>query len=194
LLVGCNILQREIAWLANKNRWELELRFRAAGLCTETVDLEPPFGTDLECASARPLVVFYGDCHHRMTSWIASASAVRIEGRNCAEILLGKERYNAELAAGAYFLLESAARRWESTLDRVFGPHRSVARQIFRLDRSYFLGVTTPCTEDYSSLAEVIASSIGLPLRWTNVPLCYLEAALQAAIDRAARRSPCPTR
>jgi hypothetical protein len=193
LLVGCGLLQREIACLAEKNHWPLDLEFHDAGACHDLTALGRTLCQDLGRNSRRPMVVFYGECHPRMDTWIAGSSAVRTEGRNCAEMLLGPERHREELAGGAYFLFEGLARRWENALTQVFGPNRAVAREIFRGSHSYALGVKTPCSGNYSSQAEAAAESVGLPLRWAEVSLNHLETVLQTAFDRASRGFPCPT-
>lgn len=114
---------------------------------------------------------------------LAEAGTTRTAGQNCVEMLLGHERFVAELSAGAYFLLEDWARRWDHVLTCTLGPNRAIAREIFQGDRRYMLAIRTPCSGDFRLEAEEAAASIGLPLRWTDAGLEHLEKVLVDALN-----------
>lgn len=193
-LLGCSTLRREIAWLAEKHHWPLDLRFGGTRLCLESAAMARSLRVELGRNPARRTIVCYGKCHPLIDSWIGAGNSVRTEGMNCAEMLLGPERYGVELAGGAFFLLEDLARSWKTRLEQLFGPNRSIAREIFRGCHSLALGIRTPCSGDFSTQAEAAATSVGLPLRWVDVSLDHLELLIQTAIDRASAGDPCLTK
>jgi hypothetical protein len=99
-------------------------------------------------------------------------------------MLLGKELFMAELAQGAFFLLEEWAQRWERLMIDTFGPNLEVMREMVRGDRSNLLCITTSCSGNFKEKAEKAGQFVELPLRWLDVSLDHLESVLQSAIDR----------
>lgn len=191
LLAGCGILSKEIAWLIKKNGWPLDTAFLDSSLHCDLRKLEAGLKGVLERHKARDTIVFYGTCHPRMDELLHGARTIRTEGQNCVEMLLGRELFSRELAAGAFFLLEDWARRWEEISFETFGTrNHNVVREIYQGDRKYLLCLRTPCSADFSADAVKAGGMTGLPLRWLDVGLDNLEAVLKAAMDRKMKE-PC---
>lgn len=189
VLLGCGILQKEIRFLIKKNGWPLETHFLDSGLHIDFGRLSLALTTALDHHAERENIVFYGACHPQMDKMLASADTFRTAGQNCVEMLLGPERFSNELAQGAFFLLEEWAHCWEKIVTETFGANREVIKEIYRGDRSYLLGVTTPCSGDFRAEAEEAGRLVGLPLRWLDVSLDHLAEVLFAAITRQRERS-----
>ncbi len=183
-LVGCGILHKEIRHLCACNDWPLETTFLDPGLDTNMTRLGRQLTDTLARQHDRSPIVFYGCCHPLIDRMVADAGTFRTEGRNCIEMLLGRERFDRELADGAYFLLEDWARRWDRVMAEMFGPHQEIAAEIFAGDRTHILAVRTPCSSDFTAAAEHAAASVALPLRWTDAGLDHLERVLAKALDR----------
>jgi hypothetical protein len=185
VLIGCGILEREVAFLAGKNGWALRTRLFDPVLHCDLDALERALRSGLVAETGSSLLVFYGACHPRMERIVEEAGAARMEGQNCIEMLLGRRRFLAELENGAYFLLEEWSRSWERMLATTFGPDMDVVRDIFRGDRSRLLAIETPCSGDFRKEAQAAAELVGLPLEWTKVGLEHLEEGLGKALRRA---------
>lgn len=99
-------------------------------------------------------------------------------GCNCVARLLGPEIYRRECAAGALFLLEGWARDWPRWARATFGADGAVLRELLQVDHRYLLGVRTPCSGDFRAEAAAVAQRTGLPVRWLDVGLTDLAAAL----------------
>jgi hypothetical protein len=192
LLLGCGILQPEIHHLINKNGWPLDTHFLDSALHIDFANLSQTLTMALATHQGRDIRVFYGACHPLMDSFLTAAGTRRTRGQNCVEILLGPQRFHQELEQGAFFLLEDWAKRWELIVAATFGPNPKVIREIYRGDRSYLLGITTPCSRDFSAEAEAAGQLVGLPLRWLDVSLDHLEAVLQEVIRPKERETSCP--
>jgi len=180
-LVGCGMLEREVRWLVQRNGWQVAPQFLEAQLDVDPEALSAALGAALAGPATEAPRVVYGQCHPQMEAILEATGAIRIDGQNCIELLLGAERYTEELANGAYFLLEQGARTWETVLDRAFGS-RAVAREVFRGDRRSLLCLRTPCSGDFRHEAEALSACVGLPLRWEDVELTHLEARLAALV------------
>lgn len=183
LLVGCGILQKEIEFLSQKNNWALETQFADSMLHVDFHLLDRALHKMLDVSSNRRRLVFYGSCHPRMDHFLEQAQLTRVPGQNCVEMLLGSEKFRTDLEQGAYFLLEDWALRWNVMMHKLVGDHLNMIPAIFQEDRTHILALRTPCSGDFSALAETAAKQTGLELRWRDQPLDILENVLRTAMD-----------
>lgn len=189
LLLGCGILHKEIRLLIERNGWPLDTLFADAMLHVDFDALATTLRAALARHAGRSIIVFYGACHPLMESMLKEAGAMRTEGQNCVEMLLGHDRFTAELTEGAYFLLEEWARHWDQMIARTFGPNDAVTRQIFQGAHRYLLCLRTPVSGDFSVEAKQASQQVGLPLRWLDVSLEQLEAVLREALHKRLGRT-----
>lgn len=183
-LVGCGILRKEILFLIKKNNWPLVLRLFDSSLHVNFNKLGKVLEKGLAESNELPTVVFYGTCHPLMDNILLKWNTLRTPGQNCVEILLGKEVFASELEKGAFFLLEDWARRFEYVTGIAFNDKPDITRQIFQMEQKYLLGLRTPCSGDFTNDAEKVSGLVGLPLRWMDVDLDFLEQTLELAIEK----------
>jgi hypothetical protein len=193
LLVGCGILKNEVRWLAEKNHWSLDMTFLDSTLHVDFHKLADSLLGALDVHVGQKTIVLYGACHPRMDAMLEERNLSRIPGQNCVEMLLGHVRFTDELANGAFFLLEDWAHRWNAVISEALGTDPKLVRRVFQDDRRYILGLRTPCSGDFTTEAQQIAALVGLPLRWTDASLEYLETLLREAIERETGGATCPT-
>jgi hypothetical protein len=182
LLLGCGILKKEIAFLIEKNRWDVDTRFLDSALHVSFGRLSAALEGAIGKTAGRDVVVFYGACHPMMETILAAAGTHRTEGQNCVEILLGHDVFTRELSAGAFFLLEDWVLRWDAIIRQSLGDNMAIRKEIFRSAHSHFLAIRTPCSGDFGSEAEAIGGSVGLPVRWRDVSLETLERVLARSL------------
>ncbi len=184
LLLGCGILQKEIAFLIEKNGWALDTDFLDSSLHVNFEALADALRSGLARHAGRDVVVFYGCCHPHMEKMLEAAHTFRTQGQNCVEMLLGPELFMQELSNGAFFLLEDWALRWDEAIGKTFGNHPDVVREIFQLSSKVLLCLRTPCSGDFEAAARHVSEQVGLPIRWMDVGLGHLEAVLREAVLR----------
>lgn len=191
-LVGCGILAKEVAALARRNGWDVEARFLDSALHNHLDRLAARLEESLAAAAreGRRALVVYGTCHPLMERLLDRHHAQRTRGQNCVAMLLGWERFMAELSRGAYFLLEEWALGWEPMITVCFGTNLAVVREIFHGSHRVMVAVRTPCSGDFTAAAEAAARFVDLPLEWTDVGLSHLEAVLADGIRRAREGPP----
>jgi hypothetical protein len=188
LALGCGILKREILMLIEKNGWPLETFFLDSALHCEFDKLALALKSALTAHHHRNVIVFYGCCHPLMEEMLEEAKTFRTEGQNCVDMLLGHELFMAELAKGAFFLLEEWARRWEQVITRSFGTRNlGIIREMFKGDREYLLCIRTPCSADFTTEAEEAGKMVDMPLRWMDATLEHLESVMQEAVTKKMR-------
>jgi hypothetical protein len=179
LLIGCGIFKAEIEFLCAKNHWSLDTHFLPPSLHIDFKALQSELTCALDCHAQRDTVVFYGACHPLMEQMLHNYHTLRSEGQNCVEMLLGRERFMAELEQGAFFLLEDWVRHWDKVILKTFGNHPAVIKQIFQQDHRYLLCLNTPCSHDFTDKAQAIGATLGLPVQSLTVSLDFLEMTLQ---------------
>ena len=184
LILGCGIFTKEIKALIEKNRWAVETAFLDSALHNYLDKLAKGLAGSMAKRRDHDVVVFYGCCHPLIDRMVAEAGCRRVVGQNCVEMLLGRQRFDAELEQGAFFLLEEWALRWPVITRELYGKNPEILREVFGGDRSYILAVRTPCSGDFIAAAEAAAETVGLPLRWTDAGLEHLEEVLREAIGR----------
>ena len=190
LLLGCGILKKEIDFLIHKNNWPVDKLWFDSSLHVDFGALQKTLSHGLKQNELRKKLVFYGTCHPLMDQ-ILGHEALRVEGQNCVDILLGNELFTAELSAGAFFLLEDWATRWEHVTGKTFGHNPLVIREIFQLSHTHLLCLRTPCSGDFSVAAEKVSQQVNLPLRWMDVSLDPLESVLRKALQALLEAPSC---
>lgn len=189
-LVGCGILRKEVDFLIRKNGWPVRPQYLDSALHNYLDRLSSQLDTALTAEEDRgqETVVFYGACHPLMERILDRHHTHRTPGQNCIVMLLGYERFMAELETGAYFLLEDWALTWEPMITQAFGLKLDVIREIFHSSHKRMIAIRTPCTGDFTAAAEAAARFVDLPLSWIDADLSHLEAVLAAAIQPGEAR------
>lgn len=188
-MIACGILRKEIDFLIRKNRWPVTPLFLPSGLHVDFEKLRHALEKCLR-RHKRSAMLFYGACHPLMERMLEDAHCIRTPGQNCVEMYLGHERFDRELAAGAFFLFEDWALHWDSIIGGSQGMSPSVVADIFRSAHTYLLAIRTPCSGDFTPQAEEIARSTTLELRWIDVGLEKLEQTLKTTIRATLKDAP----
>lgn len=186
VMVGCGILHKEVDYLIRKNGWNIETQYLASALHNYFDKLYSQLdgALDQDDTSGRQTIVFYGACHPRIDKILDKHHTLRTAGQNCIVMLLGYEKFMAELEKGAYFLLEDWALTWEPMITQAFGSNLTVIREIFHSSHKLMIAIRTPCSNDFTAAAEKAAAFVDLPLVWLDVDLSHLESVLADAIAR----------
>lgn len=191
-LVGCGILRNEVDFLIRKNGWSVDTHYLQSALHNYFDRLHDELDetlTEKERAGVRPIVL-YGACHPRMEHLVQQHQTRRTAGQNCIVMLLGYDRFMAELSEGAYFLLEDWAVTWEPMITAAFGSRPSVVREIFHSSHKSILAIRTPCSGEFTAAAQAAADFVDLPLWWMDVDLDELERVIDEALHGAHPEAP----
>ena len=136
------------------------------------------------------LVLVYGDCSGRMLDLVGRFGIGRVDAINCAQLLLGRERYRRLMREEAFLVLPEWAGRWEQAIKRELGLNRSVARELMGENRGVLVYLDTGLIPVPKLQLEEFSSYTGLPFRVEEVALEHLLAGLRSAELRAMTESP----
>lgn len=179
----CGVVRAEMEELQRRGVIAGELLFLDSMLHMEPPLLEAKLTAALEERSGQPgtMVLVYGDCSAHMLDLVRRFRVGRVSIINCAQLLLGRERYRRLMREEAFLVLPEWARRWEHIMKSELGLNEEVARGLMGENRSvlvYLDSGLVPVPEE--QLAAFSAYS-GLPWRIEKINLEPMLAALLAA-------------
>ncbi len=189
LWLGCGVIRPELEELHRLGLISGELVFLDSMLHMDPPQLEAALTGALEQNAGYPgcLVLVYGDCSPRMLDLARRFRVGRVNVINCAQLLLGRDRYRQLMREEAFLVLPEWARRWAHIMKNELGLDETVARDLMGDNRGVLVYLDSgllPVPEEY--LIEFSAYS-GLPWRVERVTLDSMLAALLEARSDAMR-------
>lgn len=184
--VACSVLRRELDSLRREGEIDFPIRYLDSGLHMRPGRLRRELEAVLDAVSGPgvAVVLIYGECHSYMDEHERRPGVWRIRGRNCAEILLGADRYRALLHSGAFFLLPEWARKWR----RVFGEElhlsKEVAREMMREQHTRLVYLDTGQVPVPTLELERAGEALGLPHEVLAVSTRHLLEGVREVLDR----------
>lgn len=181
--LSCGVVRAEMEELQRCGLIYGELLFLDSMLHMDPPQLEARLTEALEQKNGDPgcLVLVYGDCSAHMLDLVQRFHCGRVSVINCAQLLLGRERYRRLMREEAFLVLPEWARRWEHIMKSELGLNEEVAHGLLGENREVLVYLDTgltPVPEQH--MAEFSAYS-GLPWRIETVTLdCMLAALLEA--------------
>ena len=185
--LSCGVVRAEMEELHRRGLINGTLLFLDSMLHMDPPKLEETLAVTLEQNSGKSccLVLVYGDCSARMLDLVRRFRVGRINVINCAQLLLGRDRYRQLMREEAFLVLPEWAERWEHIMKSELGLSKSVARDLMGENRAvlvYLDSGLSPVPERY--LAEFSVYT-GLPWRVETVTLDFMLAALLEAEAKA---------
>ena len=187
--LSCGVVRTEMEELQRRGLIDGELLFLDSMLHMDPPQLEATLTTALEQNSGQSgcLVLVYGDCSAHMLDLVRRFHVGRVRVINCAQLLLGRERYRLLMREEAFLVLPEWARRWEHIMKSELGLNREVARGLMGENRGMLVYLDTGLVPVPEQQLAAFSAYTGLPLRIETVSLdCMLAALLEA---QAAARS-----
>ncbi len=184
--LSCGVVRAELEQLHGQGSITGELFFLDSMLHMDPYKLETVLTAAVENISGKDncLVLVYGDCSAHMLDIVQRFKVGRVKVINCAQLLLGRERYRQLMHEEAFLVLPEWSKRWEHIMKNELGLNSSVAHDLLGENRGVLVYLDTglvPIPEQ--NLIEFSAFS-GLPWRVEKVTLdLMLVVLLQAQAD-----------
>jgi len=183
LFLSCGVLENEILALISSGDVQGSLKsldsiLHMRPLALDEVLLKRIQETD--SAEGR-IILVYGDCCPRIHE-METPRIRRIPVINCAQALVGKDRYRELMKDEAFLLLPEWAPRWEEVFKVEMGLTKSIATEMMGENRRELVYLDTGILPVPDAELEKFSSFTGLPLRIERVGLSHLRAVLLQTI------------
>ncbi len=180
---SCGVVRAEMEDLHRRGLIEGELIFLDSMLHMDPPRLEATLTAALEQDHGRTgcLVLVFGDCSARMLDLVRRFRIGRVDVINCAQLLVGRDRYRQLMREEAFLVLPEWARRWEHIMKSELGLTREVAHGLMGENRGVLVYLDTGLTPVPEQELVRFSAYSGLPWRVDAVSLdCMLAILLEA--------------
>jgi hypothetical protein len=176
--LSCGIFKREIEALVKSGKLDLSIRFLDSMLHMAPARLETLMEKNIDKLKGEPTIMIYGDCHPTMYQMDEKSNVSKVAGMNCCEIILGKKKYQALRAQGAFFLLPEWTQRWESVFKKHLGFNQESAKTFMAEMHSTLIYLDTGVWPVPQKKLEAVSQFCGLPIEIMPVDLDHLLSAI----------------
>ncbi len=185
--LSCGVLRAEMEALHQRGLIKGKLLFLDSMLHMDPPALEATLTRLLEKDADTPrcLVLAYGDCCSRMLDLVRRFRVGRVNAINCAQLLLGRDRYRQLMHQEAFLVLPEWAGRWEEIMQHELGLTRTVAHDLMRETRSVLVYLDTGLAPVPAQEMAAFSAYSGLPWQVEVVNLEIMLSQLLAAQNEA---------
>jgi hypothetical protein len=188
--ISCGVLRAELEELVRRGEISGPLL-----LLDSMLHMDPPkLQARLTAALEQPgptggrLVLVYGDCCSRMLDLVRQYRVGRVKAINCAQMLVGRDRYRELMRRESFMLLPEWARRWREIIQTELGLSPEVARGLIGENRRELVYLDTGLVPVPHDELAACAAYTRLPWRIEPVALQHLLALLREAESTASLR------
>lgn len=184
--LSCGVVRAEMEELQRRGLIDGKLLFLDSMLHMDPPRLEARLTEALEQKQGDPgpLVLVYGDCSAHMLDLVRRFHVGRVSVINCAQLLLGRDRYRRLMHEEAFLVLPEWARRWEHILKSELGLNEEIAHGLMGENRGVLVYLDTGLTPVPEQQLMEFSVYSGLPWRVETVALdCILASLLEAQTE-----------
>lgn len=129
------------------------------------------------------ILLLYGDCSPSMRDFEANEHITRVEGINCCEILIGREKYRELRKERVFFLIKEWLVRWKEIFEKHLGLKGDIAKTFMKEMHSYLLYLHTNFAEIPVDTLDEISSYTGLEWKILTVSADNIRKEIERAIE-----------
>ena len=179
----CGVVKAEMEELHRRGQIGGKLLFLDSMLHMDPPRLEAVLSAALGKSAHRDacLVLVYGDCSAGMLDLVRQFRVGRVNIINCAQLLVGRERYRQLMQEEAFLVLPEWSRRWQHIMKTELGLNREVARDLMGENRGVLVYLDTGLVPVPQQDLQEFSDYSGLPWRVDSVGLEMLLQALLVA-------------
>lgn len=184
-LLCCSVLRRELEAFLARDYPEAELVFLDSMLHMHPERLRQRLDEAVAARPDRRCLLVYGDCHARMRETGDRPGCGRTEAVNCADLLLGRERYRTFRNGKAFVFLPEWTLRWRKVFQHELGfSDPALAREFMRENQRSLVYVDTGLMAVPTETLEEISAHFAMPVEVVGVSLDHLRQAIRSAVER----------
>lgn len=190
--LSCGVVRGEMEELRRRGLIDGKMIFLDSMLHMDPPKLEARLAETLEQEKGYSgcLVLVYGDCSARMLDLVRRFYVGRVAVINCAQLLVGRERYRQLMREEAFLVLPEWSRRWKHIMKNELGLNRAIAHDLMGENRGVLVYLDTGLIPVPEQQLQEFSAYTGLPWRVEAVSLDNMLASLLAARAEAISIKP----
>ncbi len=187
--ICCGVIQGEMEELLRRGSISGRLVFLDSLLHMNPCMLEERLTAILERIPGddKRVVMVYGDCTPHLFDLSRRFQAGRVPAINCAQLLVGRERYRRLMQEEAFLVLPEWATRWEQIMKNELGLDGTIARDLMREHRAVLVYLDTGLVPIPERQLQEFSAYTGLPWRVERLTLDTMLEMLISAQDESLR-------
>ncbi len=187
-VIACSVLKDELEFILSRDFPGVSCVFVDSMLHMHPEQLGKALERRLSQHGTQPCLVVYGDCHPHMKDMEDSGRIIRTPGVNCAEILLGHERYVSHRNRGSFLFLPEWTSRWRDIFMNELGfTDPQLAREFMAETRNGLVYLDTGIAPVPLKCLEDIRSFFGMAVTVEPVSLDHLARLIVDGVSRLER-------
>jgi len=186
ICVACSIFRQEIEALQQAGQLNANILYLNSMLHIYPEQLRQAMDRVIaaERGKGRRIALIYGECHASLTQCLAPPDIARINGMNCIEIFLGRDRYRELRKQGAFFLLPEWVTRWREIFQGELGLNQENAQTFMQEMHTQLIYLDTGIIPVPHASLQDIAAYTGLPVTIMRIEFTELQHAIQDVLRR----------
>ncbi len=185
--IACSIFREEIELLLEQKQIEIPFEYQGSMLHMYPDVLDRSLKKVMERArqNGEQILLVYGDCCPHMYDYQNHDGVERVRGRNCMEIILGRDQYRQLRSEGTFFLMPEWTHRWREVFQGQMGLEGDNARSFMTEFHTKLVYLDTGLSPIPEELLNEISEFCGLPVEIMPVSLNQLLASILEVEKRA---------
>jgi hypothetical protein len=190
-MICCSVLKKELEAVLNMKYQDSEKIFLDSMLHMRPDKLHRAMKHVISDRSDKPCLIVYGDCHAYMKEMEHRPHCARTAGKNCGELLLGKEQYKACREEKAFLFLPEWTNRWKEIFQHQLGfSDPALAREFMQENMTHLVYLNTGLVPIPEKTILDISDFFGMPVTIMETPLTHLALAVESALKRVEGITP----
>ncbi len=184
--IACSIFRNELRMLQKHKTLHLSFRFLDSMLHMHPSKLDRILRPiiSLERKKGNDIVLVYGDCCPYMSEFEADHHVIRVSGKNCCEILLGRESYREWMHRDVFFLMPEWVHKWQEVFQHQLGLTGENAKSFLRDIHTKMVYLDTGLVPVPEKRLKEISRYSGLQVEILQISLDQLVISIQEAEKR----------
>lgn len=135
------------------------------------------------------VILFFGDCHIQMRRFPKNPRIVRLDGLNCGDIFLGRQRYKELMKQRAFLLFPEWAARWRTVFRELAQSCSRNSLLFFRDAQAKLVYLDTGTCPVPKAEIEACSAELGLPWELQPMTLEHFRGLIRNAVIRLRHKS-----
>ena len=186
ICIACSTFRSELEELRKSEEFNLPVHYLDSELHSDPAELCCQMSSLIKdkLEQGKKVLILYGECHHYMHEQESMPGVKRVQGLNCCEIMLGREKYRSLRKEGVFFLSPEWAKRGREILKVELKMDDANAKDLMRETHTKIVYLDTGVMPVPTGHLKEFSDYTGLPCEVVRITRDHLLAGIREAMER----------